>query len=219
MFSTDWQGGFMGRQMNSAAFRASVAAAVLAGKPAPVRKLPKPVSKPARRPVQEHVDATPERIARASDDDGVRHDRVVDAMIDKAGERAKLTRKFADSWIDRMLVRKQLTYPQWFACDWYATLHTAAHSAARVVADYGEGCGGAGRENYGQPLSARQWDARRRLRDARAAIPTNMLALFDQVVIEDSMPSFTNGRQRARFAEHIATAAQKLATAINAPGA
>lgn len=208
----------MGRQMNSAAFRASVAAAVLAGKPAPVRKLPKPVSKPARQPVQEHVDATPERIARASDEDGVRHDRVVDAMIDKAGERAKLTRKFADSWIDRMLARQQLTYSQWFACDWYATLHAAAHSAARVVADYGEGCGGAGRENYGQPLSARQWDARRRLRDARTAIPSNMATLFDQVVIEDAMPAFRNGQQRARFAARVAAVAQQLAITINAPG-
>ena len=73
---------FMGRQMNSAAFRAAAAAAVLAGKPAPVRKLPKPVSKPARQPVQEHVDATPERIARASDADGLRYDRIVDATIE-----------------------------------------------------------------------------------------------------------------------------------------
>ncbi|WP_261270657.1 hypothetical protein [Sphingomonas sp. LC-1] len=209
----------MGRQMNSAAFRAAAAAAVLAGKPAPVRKLPKPVSKPARQPVQEHVDATPERIARASDVDGVRYDRIVDATIEKAGERAKLTRQFVDRWIDRMLARKQLTYPQWFACDWYVTLHAAAHSAARVVADYGEGCGGAGRENYGQPLSARQWDARRRLRDARTAIPSNMATLFDQVVIEDVMTAFRNGQQRARFAARIASAAQHLAIAINAPGA
>lgn len=208
-----------------AAVRAGAVGAALSarisGKPAPVTTLPRVQRqpKPARQAVQEHLDATPARVAKATDEDGLRHDRLVDATIDKAGERAKLTRRFADSWIDRLLARKLLTYPQWYACDWYASLHVAAHSTPRVVADYGEGCGGAGRENYGQPLNNHQWDARKRLREARAAIPPNMLGLFERVVIEDAMPSFPNGKQRARFASRIADAAQHLALAINAPGA
>lgn len=208
-----------------AAVRADAAGAALSahigGRPAPAT--PRPAvqrqPKPARQAVQEHLDATPARVAKAIEEDGLRHDRLVDAIIDKAGERAKLTRRFADSWIDRLLARKLLTYPQWYACDWFVALYAAAHSAPRVVADYGEGCGGAGRENYGQPLTSHQWDARKRLREARAAIPPNMLALFERVVIEDAMPSFPNGKQRARFASRIADAAQHLALAINAPGA
>lgn len=168
---------------------------------------PKPAkSKPARQAVQEHVDATPERIARAAGD----HE-IVDAIIDKAGERAKLTRRFADSAIDRMHKRGQLTYVQWYACDWYMRLHAEAMGSPRVVAAYGDGVGGCGSENYGQPRSRHQWDARRKLRDARAVIPVQMLGLFDRVVIGDDMPSFRNGQQRTRFADRIANAAEPLA--------
>lgn len=159
-------------------------------------------TKPARQPVQEHVDATPERIARA---DG--NHEIVDAIIDKAGERAKLTRRFADSAIDRMHKRGQLTYAQWYACDWYMRLHAEAMSAPRVVAAYGDGVGGGASASYGQPRNQHQWDARRKLREARAVIPAQMLALFDRVVISDDMPSFRHGQQRARFTARIADAA------------
>lgn len=214
-----------GESRRTAAARANAAGAALsarlAGRPAPVPVTIKAArrSQPARQAVQEHLDATPDRIAKAVEPDGTRHHAIVDATIDKAGERAKLTRRFADSWIDRLLARKLLTYTQWYACDWFLSLYAAAHSAPRVVANYGEGSGGAGREIYGQPLTSHQWDARKRLREARAAIPAHMLALFERVVIEDAMPSFPNGNQRARFALRIADAAQQLALAINAPGA
>ncbi|MBW6522410.1 hypothetical protein KZ810_02765 [Sphingomonas sp. RHCKR47] len=156
--------------------------------------------------MQEHVDATPERIARAEG-----NHEIVDAIIDRAGERAKLTRQFADSAIDRMHKRGQLTYAQWYACDWYMRLHAEAMSAPRVVAAYGDGVGGGGSESYGQPRSRHQWDARRKLRQARAVIPAQMLGLFDRVVVADDMPAFLNGRQRARFAARIADTAGLLA--------
>lgn len=175
-------------------------------------RTPAPKPKPARQAVQEHVDATAERIARAAGD----HE-IVDAIIDKAGERAKLTRRFADSAIDRMHKRGQLTYAQWYACDWYMRLHAEAMSAPRVVAAYGDGVGGCGSENYGQPRSRHQWDARRKLREARSVIPTQMLGLFDRVVVSDDMPTLRGGVQRNRFAGRIASAAQPLATWLGLP--
>ncbi|WP_019517133.1 hypothetical protein [Sphingomonas sp. Mn802worker] len=162
--------------------------------------------------MQEHVDATPERIAQA---DG--NHEIVDAIIDKAGERAKLTRRFADSAIDRMHKRGQLTYAQWYACDWYMRLHAEAMSAPRVVAAYGDGVGECGRESYGQPRSRHQWDARRKLREARAAIPAQMLGLFDRIIVSDDMPTFHDSRQRARFAQRIAAIADTLATWLKLP--
>lgn len=209
------------------AARAGAAGAALSarinGRPAPdnVTVVTARRPKPARQALQEHLDATPSRIAKAVEVEAgqeLRHHTIVDAIIDKAGERAKLTRRFADSCIDRLFARKLLTYPQWFACDWYLQLHTAAHSVPRVVAGYGEGHGGAGRQGYGQPLNRHQWDARKRLREARSAVPENLLVLFERVVIEDAMPSFPNGKQRARFSRRIADAADKLARYINAPG-
>lgn len=196
----------------SSADRASWAgtaiAAGLRGQAGPARsQRPKEVrTKPARQAVQKHVDATPERIAHAAGDH-----QIVDAIIDRAGERAKLTRRFADSAIDRMHKRGQLTYPQWYACDWYMRLHAEAMSAPRVVAAYGDGVGGCGSESYGQPRNRHQWDARRKLRDARGIIPARMLPLFDRVVVADDMPTFHNGQQRARFAARIVSAAQSLA--------
>ena len=160
-------------------------------------------SKPARQGVQEHLDATPERIAHV---DG--NHAIVDATIEQAGERAKLTRRFADSAIDRMHKRGQLTYAQWYACDWYMRLHAEAMGSPRVVASYGEGVGGGSTKNYGQPRNQHQWDARRKLREARAVIGPQMLSLFDRVVVSDDMPSFGNGQQRARFSERIAAAAE-----------
>jgi len=197
-----------------ASWAGTAIAAGLRGQAGPVRpQRPKEVrTKPARQPVQEHVDATPERIAHAAGDH-----QIVDAIIDRAGERAKLTRRFADSAIDRMHKRGQLTYPQWYACDWYMRLHAEAMSAPRVVAAYGDGVGGCGSQSYGQPRNQHQWDARRKLREARAVIPSKMLALFDRVVVSDDMPTFGNGQQRARFSARIADAAQPLAKWLGLP--
>lgn len=194
--------------VDRASWAGSAISAGLRGQAGPARpQRPKEVrTKPARQPVQEHVDATPERIARAEG-----NHEIVDAIIDRAGERAKLTRRFADSAIDRMHKRGQLTYPQWYACDWYMRLHAEAMSAPRVVAAYGDGVGGGGSESYGQPRNQHQWDARRKLREARAVIPSQMLGLFDRVVINDDMPTFRNGQQRSRFSARIADIAEPLA--------
>jgi hypothetical protein len=143
------------RTLADRAFWAGTAiAAGLRGQAGPARsQRPKEVRvKPARQPVQGHVNATPERIAHAAGDH-----QIVDAIIDRAGERAKLTRRFADTAIDRMLKRGQLTYSQWYACDWYMRLHAKAMSAPRVVDAYGDGVGGGGSVSYGQPLNQHQW--------------------------------------------------------------
>jgi hypothetical protein len=173
-------------------------------------------------PIMAPLDATPERIARATEligNDVVRHHDMVDAEIERAGERPALARRFVDSHIDRMRKRGHLTYPQWFAADWYRTLHAQAISGSRVVANYGEGAGGAGNVSYGNPRNEAQVAARKTLRQARTIIAPAMLVLVERLVVEDTMPCLRNGQQRARYAASIGTALDPLALWIHAPGA
>lgn len=159
------------------------------------------------------VDATPERLAKSD------HSEIINpALIDSSEQPIGRVRRFRDSWIDRMYRREQLTYAQWFACGWYRDLHAAAFTAPRVVADYGQGAGGAGSGNYGQAFSEAQQRKRVLFRHAREHIPATMLALVEDLVLRDAMPALANGQQRARFAARIATAVQPLAAHVAAPG-
>ncbi len=168
------------------------------------------------------IDATPERIAHAVEHAGndiVRHHGMVDAQIDKAGERPALTRRFADSHIDRMRKLGRLTYAQWFAADWYRKLHSAAFASERVVANYGEGRGGGGEQAYGIARSEAQAAARKTLRLAREVIPGKMLHLVERLLVDDELPALRNGQQRLRFTASIAASLQRLAEWMHAPGA
>lgn len=160
------------------------------------------------------LDATPERLAKSEASEFINP-----AKIDSSEQPISNTRRFRDAWIDRMLRRGQLTYSQWFACDWYARLHHDALTPPRVVSGYGTGSGGDGCASYGQPRNQHQWDARKVLRKARAILPANAVGQFDMVVIEGHAPPFVNGKSRDRFIERFARMAQDMAEWINAPGA
>lgn len=167
-------------------------------------------------------EATPERLAQATerDDAGrsvVTHMTLVKAPIDRAGQRAVLARRFADSYIDRLLRAKRLTYAQWYAADWYREVYQLCGIEARVVARYDITHAGASGSNYGMAVTERQAHARRRWRAARDVLPANMIALVDRIVLHDMVPALANGQQRRRFAERLGRALQPLADWINAP--
>ncbi len=164
-------------------------------------------------------EATPERLAQATDRDDAgkpvaAHMSLVIGKIEKAGERALLTRRFADSYIDRIRGR-HITFAQWYAADWYRDLYQQAGIEARVSANYGGS--GAGECTYGMAVTERQAWARRKLRAARERIPPNMIGLIDRVVLHDAVPVLSGGVQRARFASRMGAALQPLAEWINAP--
>jgi len=169
----------------------------------------------ARGPVLARVlDATPERLAKSAGDS----EWVNPAEIDSSEQTISRTRRFRDSWIDRLYRSGRLTHAQWFACCWYRDLHAAAFTAQRVVADYGQGAGGAGSGNYGQAFNEAQHQKRKLYRHARGHIPSGMLAFVEALVLRDEMPAFANGQQRRRFSDRIAAAVQPLAAHIVAPG-
>lgn len=149
-------------------------------------------------PPTPHFEVTPERLAHANE-----NSEVVKATIDKAGERALLTRRFADSHIDRMRKRGLITEAQWYAADWYRTRHQLAGFGGRVIAKYGDAGGGAGDSVFGLPASERQARERQLWRQARQQIPEKSRRTIDAVVLHDEMPALRNGRQRERFAGHI----------------
>lgn len=167
-------------------------------------------------------EATPERLAQATDLDAqgkpvATHMTLVVGKIEKAGERALLARRFADSYVDRLLKARKLTYAQWYAADWYREIYQHCGIEARVVARYDITHAGASGTSYGLAVTERQVQARKRWRAAREMLPANMLALVDRIVLHDMVPALQGGVQRARFAERLGRALQPLAEWINAP--
>ena len=155
-------------------------------------------------------EATPERLAQAGP-----HLSLVKGTIEKAGERVALVRRFSDSYIDRLLRTKKLTFAQWYAADWYREIYQLTGIEARTTANYGGS--GAGECSYGMAMTERQARARQRLRAARETFPPNMAGLIDRVVLHDMAPALQGGAQRARFAAHLGRSLQPLAEWINAP--
>jgi hypothetical protein len=165
-----------------------------------------------RSPGSRILDATPERLAKSD------HSEMVDpATIDSSEQPIGRTRRFRDTWVDRLHRRGLLTDAQWYACDWYGKIHARAFAAPSVVADYGRSSGG-GEQTYGIARSEAQAAARRQYRAARDRLPAQMVALVEAAVIYDDVPRFTNGQQQGRYAGRIAAAIQPLAEWLHAPG-
>jgi hypothetical protein len=159
------------------------------------------------------LDATPERIARA-----YHSEQVNPAEIDSSEQPIGRVRRFRDSAVDRLHRRGALTYAQWYACDWYVSLHAAAITTPRVVADYGRSHRGDGERNVGLPQSEAQLASRALLRTVRAKVLGTKVGVFEGLVVEDVMPSFTYGRGRDRYVRAMADMAQLVAEYIHAPG-
>lgn len=174
----------------------------------------------AATPPTPAFEATPERLAQAveRDDDGMviaEHMKLEVAKIERAGQRALLVRRFADTYVDRLLRTKKISYAQWYAADWYREVYELAGIEARVSANYGGS--GVGECSYGMAVTERQARARQRLRGARACFPSHMVALLDRIILHDMVPALQGGVQRTRFAARLGKALQPLAEWINAP--
>lgn len=157
-------------------------------------------------PPHPHFEVTKERLNHAANDTVL-----IKAVIEKAGERPLLTRKFFDSTVDRWRKAGRLTEHQWHAAEWYREQFEAAGMTARVVANYNADANGTGGSTYGLPTTERQARARQAWRRARTFIPGNMLGLVDNLVLYDLAPAMTGGRQRERYAERIGRALGPLA--------
>ena len=168
-------------------------------------------------PSKAEFEVTPERLGWAADDDHV-YSTLVEATIEKAGERKVLTRRFADTHIDRMLKGKRLTYAQWYAADWYRTAHEQAGLGPRVVSNYDQAPSG-GASSVGSKLlgSERQYGWRRKWREAREVIPERGRGMVERLVLQDEVPVLHDGRQRARYGADIARLLTPLAEWLNAP--
>lgn len=154
-----------------------------------------------------HFEVTPERLCHAANDT-----ETTKANIDKAGERALLTRKFRDSQIERMFAAKRITEAQLNAARWYLEQWALSGISGRVVANYSPAGGGEARCIGSKLLgSERQYLARLKWREARGKIPSNMIAIVDMVVLDNSVPVFMNGRVRDRYAAHVGKALEPLA--------
>lgn len=179
--------------------------------------MPKPkratrLRRPPAPPAPTLADATPERIAKDPAND------IVPALVEREIDRRHKVRRFNDSWLERMRRRQVLSYPQWYACDWYARLYARAMTTPRVTASYGEGSGSVAERAFGTPRSEAQARDRTLLRGVRAALPAQMLGLFEAAVVHDQMPAFAGGLQRQRFERRIADVAQRLAILIEVVG-
>lgn len=152
------------------------------------------------------IDATPERMAKGESD-------VVQALIDRAGERPGNARKFRASHLDRLHKSGSISYYQWYAGNWYREQHDRCQFPLSVVASYGERSGAGeypGTFGYGLPRQEAQLRAREALRMARAQFPRDMVGFMDRLLIHDTLPRY-GGRAAMRNLAQIRRALDTLA--------
>ncbi len=165
----------------------------------------KPKTK-SRNPVA-FIDATPERIAQAGNDNQM--------ILAMPGERLSKVRRFRDAAVDRMYRAKRINYAAWYAADWYRGVYEQSGITHRVTANLNPS--GGGECTYGMPTTERQARCRAKLRTAREIIGVQMVSLIDNLLLHDLSPAFRNGRQRERYGDMIGRALQPLAEWLAAP--
>jgi hypothetical protein len=142
------------------------------------------------------IDATPERLAKG--DESIFVDP---AKIDSSEQRIGYVRQFRketrlDQWHRRLIISQR----QYAAGHEYRSLHMRAIATPRVVASYGERTTG-GETDYGLARTDAQARARSRWRGAREAIPRDMIAFLDRLLIHDSLPQYRGRAQMRTFAQ------------------
>jgi hypothetical protein len=153
------------------------------------------------------LEVTPERLVHAANDTSV-----VDATIERAGQKAVQTREFKDRQIERMHRAGRISDIQLAAAEWYFERWTEARIEGRVTGNYNPAGGGEARCVGTKILgSEKAYLARKKWRDARAVIPDNMVTIVDMVVLGNQVPPFANSRHRERYAAHVGKALQPLA--------
>lgn len=131
------------------------------------------------------VEPTPERLARDQ------WDWVNPAEIDSSEQPIGRTRRVMTSRVDRLYAAGSLTWTQWHAADWYRRQHYLARFGSCVTSSYGDRVSG-GDPTSGLPSTERQYKARRLWREAREAMPVQMVGFIDRLVLHDEMPSARN---------------------------
>jgi hypothetical protein len=170
----------------------------------------KKISKPIAAPKPD-MEATPERIAQAGNDNMT----IDDGQIEKAGEKAPRCRRFRDTHLERLKRGGRITLAQYDAGIWYLTHYEQAGIEQRQTANYSPATfGGSASTFHRLPNTPAQATAKDRLRRARAHVTANMLTLFEGVVLHDRLPAMANGQQRERFTQRIAKELQALAVWI-----
>ncbi|MFS0736948.1 hypothetical protein ABC347_07850 [Sphingomonas sp. 1P06PA] len=158
----------------------------------------------------EHIDATPERLAKGDD-----FAFVNPAEIDSAEQPIGLTRRFAASHLDRLYKADRIDWRCWYAGGWYQRQHEACRFTSSVVANYG-GMTSNGEPSYGLARTEKQVQARKVLHDARRHIPAHMLGYVDRLLLHDAMPDRRN-RAGQRTLKDLAVALSRLADFLLIP--
>lgn len=153
------------------------------GKRTSSKRAQKPLPPP--RPTGE--DAKPERMQHDPSD-------LEKGIIEKAGERAPLVRRFRASHLDRLHKAGAIDHAQWFAGNWYREQYNRGAFGVRVVAAYGERTGAAehpGAFGYGLPRQEAQVRARDMWRKAREQWEKSEQGFMDRLLIRDDLPRYT----------------------------
>lgn len=172
------------------------------GKRTSSKRTQKPLPPP--RPTGE--DATPQRLVQDPHD-------LEKGIIDRAGERAPLVRRFRASHLDRLHKAGAIDHAQWFAGNWYREQYNRGAFGVRVVAAYGERTGAAehpGAFGYGLPRQEAQVRARDMWRKAREQWAKSEQGFMDRLLIRDDLPRYT-GRAFMRSMAQIRRNLDKLA--------
>jgi|SRR5690349_699603 len=148
------------------------------------------------RVFEEVIDATPERLGKG--DESVFIDP---ATIDSSEQRIGYVRQFRkEARLDQWHRREIITQRQYTAGHEYRSLHMRAIATPRVVSSYGERTTG-GETDYGLARTDAQARARSRWRQAREAIPRDMVAFLDRLLIHDSLPQYRGRAQMRTFTQ------------------
>lgn len=168
-------------------------------------------ARPIRVPCPTGEDATPQRLAHGDHE-------LANGIIDRAGERTPLVRKFRASHLDRLHKSGAISEVQWFAGNWYREQYSRGAMTMRVVASYGEHTGAAthpGDFGYGLPRQEAQVRARDMWRKARDQWPQSEQGFMDRLLIRDDLPRY-KGRAFMHSMAQIRTNLDALAYYLRA---
>lgn len=107
------------------------------------------------------------------------------ALEDGTVNAAKSVRRVQNSYVRRLFRSNRITEEQYRACIWYRVMHEAAGLEARYKSATLGGIGG-GETAFGvMARTAAEADARRAFREAAEAIGSQVLSVFNKVVLGD----------------------------------
>lgn len=154
------------------------------------------------------IDATPERLAKGDDSEFVNP-----AEIDSGEQPIGLTRRFVSTHLDRLHRAGRITWPQWYAGNWYRETHARCKFSMAVVSAYGERTMAAANPHdfgYGLPRQEAAVRARTDMAKARQQFSMEMRGFMDRLLIRDAMPKY-GGRSAMRNLSQIRAALDTLA--------